>query len=143
MEKIALDNKQMDRLKELGIDVSKASMCYKKIVDDPFGNTTEKWKLCVNDDDTQWGQYKKPAFNYQDVLYALPNSIFNKDDGKRYYLCIYGLMRIEYYRQCDNSRLATIGNSYSKALDAAYDLLCWCAENGHLTKTIEQWKQVN
>ena len=140
---IALSIEKMQRLKEIGVDTSVASMRYERFgsyVEDPMTGLVVwkwgEWNLCVgyNSSSNAENYQVKPAFTLQDILYALPNSIYIKEYDRRYYLTISALLRIEYYRHCDNTRLYMIEHSYRSLLDAAYDMLCLVTENGYYKK---------
>lgn len=118
----------MKHLRELGLDTSNASMCWIK---DTEGNR----HLSVHDEYCYEASFMNPipAFTLQDILEMLPKEIRDKDDDKF-------VLRIEYWLL---HRVWYVGYYYydvtlndlcckGDLLDAAYDMLCWCIENGHI-----------
>lgn len=101
----------MRRLKELGVDDSSASMYWK----DDEGNVGDV-----------------PAFTLHDVLNMLPKQIENNKlvityDFSGSWNIFYG-ERFSY----------VIEFVYEDIFDAAYEMLCWCAENGYIKTNNKQ-----
>ena len=123
----------MKHLQELGLDTTSASMAWCKYDED-----AEYKRVLPKDEDVfercLVGQYV-PAYTLQDVLELLPIEI--KPCAKRFWLridlsddCIY-----YYYEDCNlvEHRKKTISyNGMNGLIDAAYEMLCWCIENGYL-----------
>ena len=75
-----------------------------------------------------------PTFTLQDVLDALPDFI------DEYCLIIdmfFGRIRYDNLERKDNSILkkTDFNNDDKYLIDAAYEMLCWCIENGHVKTT--------
>ena len=139
MKKQVLSIEQMQRLHELGLDTSKASMAliytnkYEDIID---------WDIVdknIHEEDV--GRYnpylrkKYGAFTLQDILDMLPKDIL-KGNGTLNYASLY----IDY----ESNRIA-YGNTdrdgfeiyyevpiYENIIDAGYKLLCWAIEQGYI-----------
>ena len=126
MTKQTLSIEQMQHLQELGLDTSKASMCWIKT---PNGRD-----LTFND---EWVNFEESildpvlAYTLQDVLDALPKDI--SKDGCTWYASLY----IDF----ENNRIA-YGNTdrygfevyheimiEKDLIDAAYSMLCWAIDN--------------
>ena len=131
MKKIALTIGQMQRLQELGVDTSKASMYWKAIVEisngDEIRKNNIKWYLSLDTAMMTCGLMRVkviPTFNLQDILEELPKYI--EVDDKRYELIISSY--IGYGKgDCDFIYVRHI----TDLLQDAYQTLIWIAENGH------------
>lgn len=127
MKNQVLSIEQMQQLKELGVDTSKASMCW---VRDAEGNRT----IEIHDEYCYEMSFLNPvpAFTLQDMLDMMPNIIevnececslyifFHEDGISVYYECGYDEQPAFF---CEDS-----------ILESAYNMLCWLAENGYLNK---------
>ena len=119
-----LDIKQMEHLKELGVYTSHASMCW--IVDKE--NTYQPYIVLspYAEYHVDITTYSLPTFTLQDILDLLPNIII--EDYASPLIIRYlenGRVRVMYpdcYVTCAKEDL----------IDAAYEMLCWCIENGHI-----------
>lgn len=126
MKQQVLSISQMKHLQELGLDTSKASMCWTKF-------DSETAVLSVHDEYCyeMSALQSTPTFTLQDILELLPKAISRND--------LLFPLKIEYSTIKDNWFICywnhgTIQNSLydsENLLDAAYDLLCWCIENGY------------
>lgn len=121
----------MNHLQELGIDTSKASMCWIK-----WGENTT---LSVHDEYCYEPSLMNPipTFTLQDILEMLPKDICQ--EGCTWSAALY----IDY----ESNRIA-YGNTdregfeifheveivNNNLLDTAYEMLCWCIENGYRDK---------
>lgn len=153
MKNQVLSIPQMLHLKELGIDTSKASMVLIATDDD---SCPLDWKTALDvisthlydvslelfDADSSCcdHSYRKDCgvFTLQDIINLLPEYIPVNDEqsydseaelfiNKR--LCRY------VYSDCEGYPLYTGSKEHgNNVLDSAYNLLCWCAENGYLNK---------
>ena len=132
MKNQVLSINQMQHLKELGVDTSKASMCHVK-----FDGENEFSNLLPNNQEL----FERllvvkyiPAFTLQDILDLLPKDICK--EGCTWAASLY----IDY----ENNRIA-YGNTdrygfeiyheriiEETLIDAAYEMLCWCIENGYV-----------
>lgn len=123
MSKQVLDIEQMKHLQELGLDTSKASMCY--VVDD---SKAYKPILCVSGNESEYLDaisYSVPAFTLQDIIDFFPVNI----DG---YVLSIGKKGVAYNRYEDLE--TKVGKGDRELIDAAYKMLCWCIENKHIDK---------
>jgi hypothetical protein len=122
MENQVLSIEQMKHLQELGINTSKASMCW--TLDCNYARRLVVHSVLSYDMTVKTAI---PTFTLQDILELLP------------YKIIAGFLHIGrksfsgnllfFMEYPDHVRFA--GKSI---LDAAYDMLCWCIENGHIAK---------
>lgn len=127
--KYALSVEQMEHLQELGLSTSDGSMCWCYALS--YKNA--KWKLEIYEDvidqkrDSNFWETLS-TYTLQDILDKLPPVI-----KKYYWLAIRvsahkGMWYVEY-----NGRGCTLSYFYSENLiDAAYEMLCWCIENGYI-----------
>lgn len=123
--KQVLSIEQMKHLHELGLDTSDASMCL-------------EWKATYEDDmvvnsldaDTNYDCYY-PTYTLQDILYKLPKEIKTSTDTywltvsidtNMWYICYSMSDEFDYYKEFSSVSL----------MDCAYDMLCWCVENGYI-----------
>lgn len=147
MDNITISIEQMRQLKEYGIDTSKASMVL--IVTDNDGN-----ELGWNDVEEEFAHPDPIYMNYnyhyadslyydhsyredcgvftlQDIIELLPKEIKAGTDVFRLTMFVIGEMwtvcysmsdEFDYYKEFESESL----------INAAYKMLCWCAENGYL-----------
>lgn len=118
MKQIALSMKQMDHLKELGVDTSDASLCW---VVDAFGN----YKLEVYDKLSPEIHHLHPipAYTLQDIIDKLPRCIGTGFDF--YKICIEpsGGYWTTYYYRADATELISVDDE--NLINSAYEMLCW------------------
>ena len=124
--KYVLSVEQMMHLKELGLDTSDGSMCFE-------WNESDADNMVVTspDADTNYDYYHE-TYTLQDILDKLPTLIIISSDF--YKICIEpscGYWDIYYYKS-DATEL--ISKKSENIIDAAYDMLCWCIENGYVEK---------
>ena len=132
MSKQRLDAQQMQHLKELGIDISKASSKVYKI------SETEEYcgysrDITIIDGYIDNYIDKNDFFTLQDILDLLPREL--DTDAERYILDIWYGIYIE--KWC-------VGYTYGERMydddcftgdnliDASYEMLCWCIMNGYI-----------
>jgi hypothetical protein len=137
-----LSVKQMSHLRDLGVDTSKANLywarrCHGSKIND---NSTGKWFLSLDKEFMTVGftSYEViPAFTLQDLLNIIPSRVFSKSNE------VFSL-RIERYidgwevyygttEDSDGSKLFT-PIYRDTLLEAAYNMLCYLAENKLLEK---------
>lgn len=117
---------QMKHLQELGLDTSDASMIFQR-----GSATRHKWVLHVMGYADVSLREKEFTYTLQDILDKLPKEIKTSTDT--YWLtvsygydvwCIYYSMSVgfDYYKEFKSESL----------LDTAYEMLCWCIENGYI-----------
>ena len=128
MKNQVLSIEQMQKLKELGVDTSKASMHFLYM---PTAKSIMSGVYEVDDEPevfvSQNGMnHEHPTFTLQDIIELLPNTF----DG--YYLNIYRSSLaycFEYENISDKDWKLEKG---SNPLEAAYKMLIWVIENGFL-----------
>lgn len=124
--KYVLSVEQMEHLQELGLDTSDGSMCFE-------WNESDSDNMVVTspDADTNYDYYHE-TYTLQDILDKLPTLIIISSDF--YKICIEsscGYWDIYYYKS-DATEL--ISKKSENIIDVAYDMLCWCIENGYVEK---------
>ena len=124
--KYVLSVEQMEHLQELGLDTSDGSMCFE-------WNESDADNMVVTspDADTNYDYYHE-TYTLQDILDKLPTLIIISSDF--YKICIEpscGYWEIYYYKS-DATEL--ISKKSENIIDVAYDMLCWCIENGYVEK---------
>lgn len=141
MSKQVLSIEQMQHLQELGLDISNASMCYYKEEGWEANyfitlacDIREKGGLIYYYDSFSNKEYILseviPAFTLQDILELLPYKIVASylNIGKKSFSG-----DVLFYIEYSNFGGYAISHFRSESLlDAAYEILCWCIENGHL-----------
>ena len=116
-----LSIKQMKHLQEIGLDTSDASMCFE-------WNESDSDNMVVTsmDADTNYDYYHG-TYTLQDILNKLPcfigNQVFTIHKLADIYTCLY----IELY-----TRSFINITEGEELIDAVYDMLCWCIENGYV-----------
>lgn len=133
MSKQVLDIQQMQHLKELGVDTSKASMCHVK-----FDGENEFSNLLPNNQELfEMLLVVKyiPSFTLQDILDLLPNVITAEPLIHTFSLFIdYQHKEIHYacVHKGGYTNLNPVFAIQDNLIDAAYEMLCWCVENGYV-----------
>lgn len=130
--KQALSIEQMKHLKELGLDTSDASMYWARVshgsrVDD---KSKGKWFLSLYKEFQTCGfiSYESiPTYTLQNILDKLPcfigNEVLTMQKLADSYTCLY----MEPY-----SRSIIKITESKKLINAVYEMLCWCIENGYV-----------
>ena len=119
--KQVLSIEQILYLKELGLDTSDGSMCFE-------WNQSDSDNMVVTslDADTNYDHSRK-TYTLQDILDKLPcfigKEVLTIQKLADSYTCLY----MEYY----SSSIIKITES-KELIDAAYEMLCWCIENGYV-----------
>ncbi len=146
MKNQTLSVEQMIHLKELGVDTSKASMVC--IFTDERGDVQDWYELVdlspiffvgmrmgyydANSSDYDHS-YRNDCgvFTLQDIIELLPKEMKTSTDtywltmshdSEEWYICYSMSDEFDYYKEFKSDSL----------LEAAYNMLCWCAENGYL-----------
>lgn len=133
MSKQVLSIEQMKHLQELGLDLGNTMFCWRRRAVNSMGREVNgAWALSINQPMIvqNFASYEQiSAFTLQDILDLLPEEILK---GERIYQLVIerteGRYFISYY-WCDNL-LVSIDNEL--LIDAAYEMLCWCIENGYV-----------
>lgn len=136
MSNQVLDIEQMKHLKELGVDTNKATMCWKRNIREVIGVNL----ALVFNVKNEFRDYKRfeyiPCFTLQDILDLLPTHI-SDNSGSINILNIEQQIQ-DWTRVWNISYLSTssfikiVSSINNEFIDAAYEMLCWCAENGYL-----------
>lgn len=134
--KQVLSIEQMQHLQELGLDTSKASMCWlkditKEIAEEKEIDMTIGWFLDFNNPEFYKYEWMKgiPTFTLQDILELLPYKIVASylNIGKKSFSG-----DVLFYIEYSNFGGYAISHFRSESLlDAAYEMLYWCVESGH------------
>lgn len=126
--KQVLSIEQMKHLKELGLDISDASMVFQR-----GSATRHEWVLHVMGYADVSLREKEFAYTLQDILGKLPcfigNEVLTIQKLADSYTCLY---MNPYTRSFIN---ITEGE---ELIDAVYDMLCWCIENGYVKVVMEE-----
>ena len=119
--KQVLSIEQLLHLKDLGLDTSDGSMCFEWNESDP-----DIMIVTSPDADTNY-DYCRKTYTLQDILDKLPcfigNEVLTMQKLADSYACLY----MEYYTKS----MIKITES-KEPINAAYDMLCWCIENGYV-----------
>lgn len=142
MSKQCLDISQMQHLKELGIDTSKASACWFRVLGVGDLRVFTIWSLAFNKYITKTEGIDTqivPTFTLQDILDLLPKEI---DSGSTFFEhTFYLYVDYQYGKICYSVDIAYEGMFTHKSfsideckslIDTAYEMLCWCIENGYV-----------
>ena len=130
---------QMNKLKELGVDVSNASVRVGKMVfyhaDSWYGVDSYNVHLLKNDDDdTSCFEEEYKAFTLQDIIELLPKQLPCDDFGFNCLLITPNLGLTGYvFHYTDNADGEIYKQIYSEdILQSAYEMLIWVIEKGCL-----------
>ena len=116
MDKQVLSIEQMQELEKLGIDTTKASMCWNTYDSFLIANNSDL-KNAFNYSDDDW----VPTFTLQDILEMLPKMIHNE------FLEL--IISVEYYI-CRYKNVCNLGGD--NPLEAAFNMLIWCKQNNYI-----------
>lgn len=119
--KQVLSIEQLLHLKDLGLDTSDGSMCFEWNESD-----SDNMVVVSLDADTNY-DYSRKTYTLQDILDKPPcfigNQVLTIQKLADSYTCLY----MEPY-----SRSIIKITESKELIDAAYDMLCWCIENGYV-----------
>lgn len=130
MSKQALNREQMQYLKELGIDTSRASMFWVRVLkEDRYGGKPKvisDWHLSFSK--TQWAPLSfriecTPAFTLTDILDLLPKGIIGPHGGKAVLSIQPGQLNWSLMYEFDNGKDISLFSVANEAIDAAYNML--------------------
>lgn len=118
--KQVLSVEQMKHLQNIGLDTSDGSMCFE------WNESDDNMVVVSIYADTNY-DYCRTTYTLQDILDKLPcfigNQVLTIQKLADSYTCLY----MESYTR------SMINITESKELiDAAYEMLCWCIENGYV-----------
>ena len=138
-----LSTEQMTRLKELGVDTSIASMA----IYDIYAGGNKVYDIIASNgafpEDQEYDRFgygihsavafcKKPVFTLQDIIELLPKSIII-NSVKHWFCvnqnCLLTEFQVMYFDGDDSYGVIKQNKSL---LQAAYEMLIWVIENGHL-----------
>ena len=121
-----LSIEQMNQLKELGVDVKPKGTCL-MYTSDSSDKYYLKYGESTCDDDIK-------AFGLQDLIELLPKQLPQDDFGYNYLLITPNVGLTGYvFHYKDNADGEIYKRIYSEdILQAAYEMLLWVIENGHL-----------
>lgn len=123
---------QMQFLKKLGVDISKASMYWMRSLHrSSFNDNSEgEWFLSLQREYIVYSftSYEVvPTFTLQDIINILPDSIDNN---------------VLTVRKCANSTSISYENTYTRSIlslfekediiETTYEMLVWCVKNGYV-----------
>ena len=136
MKTQVLSIEQMKHLQELGVDTSKAKLCWYAIYE-----TLPNWYNELRIRDKVFDDYYPfmPTFTLQDMLEMMPESITSDNMlyhfeilklGSSYSIGYKGIVE-EYNGDCNMIKYHTL--LWDKnLLTCVYEMLCWLVENGYL-----------
>ena len=129
--KQVLDIKQMQHLQELGLKLGETLLYWaREIATEPrAANYYGKWILVKGKGQASVGMTRweyVPAYTLQDVLELLPGSV----NWNRLLITFNGCECIFQYSLYESDPIVAFHDE--EMIDAAYAMLCWCIENGHV-----------
>lgn len=129
MNKHVLSIEEMRELKELGINTSKASMCWNTYDSFLIAND-ENLKDSFNYSDDDW----IPTFTLQDILTILPTYITHNDGEYEYKWNImpFGEEYVVQYLDTDGINPALVTMKDVSLLQACFNILKWCKQNNYI-----------
>ena len=133
--KQVLSIEQMKHLQRLGLDTSDASMYWARVshgsrIDDKSKGV---WFLSLQKEFQTCGfmSYEiLPTYTLQDILDKLPKRIETEDYEFELYIYYHENGVSVFYDDGDITQLAFF--SKPTLLESAYEMLCWCIENGYI-----------
>lgn len=130
--KQVLSIEQMKHLQELGFDTGNASMHWQYLpTADAIINGTDEIEeepcLFVSQPNMK---HEYPAYTLQDILDKLPKRIETEDYEFELYIYYHENGVSVFYDDGDITQLAFF--SKPTLLESAYEMLCWCIENGYV-----------
>lgn len=143
MKDQVLSVKQMSHLRDLGVDISKASMCWLR---EP--NDSTRCEVFIHDDDCYEMSCLDPvpAFTVQDLLEIIPCALFCDKNGNNislqpinyeYRMSFYLVKELSGYEAKYEdyiTKTMLIYRTGRTVIEALYNILCWLAENNLLEK---------
>lgn len=133
--KQCLSIEQMQHLKELGVDTSKASVYWHRILRLNTGKVVTDWFKSFNKSELCLASMKVetvPTFILDDILDFLPKKLQHRYEDYEL-TAFYCHMAYEWKVQYLNNDISFMDyKSGENLIDAAYEMLCWVIENGYL-----------
>lgn len=137
MSKQVLDIQQMQHLEELGVDTSKANFYWHRTKSLNNYEGWDEWKLHYGVLKLARGfttincQYVR-TFTLYDILDLLPKKLQHRYEDYELTL-FYSHDSYDWKVQYLNENVSFMDyKSGEELIDAAYEMLCWCAENGYV-----------
>ena len=134
MKDQVLSIKQMQHLKELGIDVSKTKLYWVKQVNSAKCNDSIDGKpfisLCKSQMTYGFVRFEvTPTFTLQDMIELMPENLVN---ANKYHKCVlrFGKKYVAYYSTLLECNIHV--ESHNDLLNNAYNMLVWLAENKYI-----------
>lgn len=127
--KQVLSVEQMKHLQEIGLELRNTSMLlwYKQMLGKiPISD----WELSVWRESLFSEDHVYPAYTLQDILDKLPKRIATEDYEFELYIYYHENGVSVFYDDGDITQLAFF--SKPTLLESAYEMLCWCIENGYV-----------
>lgn len=130
--KYVLSVEQMEHLQELGLDTSDGSMCWCYAL---FGKNA-KWELEIYEDvinqkrDSAFWEII-PTYTLQDIFDKLPHYL-NPFPSKQILFAWMIERDAIAYRNVEDIDDCLKHFTDDLLIDAAYEMLCWCIENGYI-----------
>ena len=127
--KQVLSVEQMKHLQEIGLELRNTSMLlwYKQMLGKiPISD----WELSVWCESLFSEDHVYPAYTLQDILDKLPKRIETEDYEFELYIYYHENGVSVFYDDGDITQLAFF--SKPTLLESAYEMLCWCIENGYV-----------
>ena len=122
MKNQVLSINQMQELKELGIDTSKASMCWLETF---YTDRTKKFEPEVCNENQRFDEWCLPAFTLQDILEMLPDIIVNHE----VYIPVIQKNFCKYVHNDNPILHLEVANN---TIEAAFNMLKWCKQNNYI-----------
>lgn len=143
MGKQTLSIEQMQHLKELGLELKETVLYWGRCVDNNPRAATHygEWVLTKGNSAQTVGLMHwefVPAYTLQDVLEELPKFIINEKKELAKLIIDFGTESIGYFFNKNENGPDSDKQEGPKRegidtlIDAAYELLCWCIENGYI-----------
>ena len=136
MSKQVLSIEQMHNLQELGVDTSKTNFYWHRTKSLNNYQEWDEWKLHYGVLKLARGfkaincEYVR-TFTLQDILDLLPSEI--KENSECNILSIDKFSDYWYVRyELSDEFEPLISFEFKELIDASYEMLCWCIENGHV-----------
>lgn len=144
MSKQVLSIDQMKHLKELGLNIERASFLVHidrlrdKYSEDHIFNTSTPSSLFEYEVETF------PVFSLYDIIDLLPKELDIDVFCHKWFLMIdYQYLDISYSYMSESGALYSIKRISVKdigLINGAYEMLCWCLENGYVEKDFEDYE---
>ena len=125
MEEQVLSIEQMRELQELGIDNSKASMCW--LLD---GDPDEPYPYLAENKGYN-PVFCKPTFTVHDILKMLPKYI-NKDDKTYFLTLLYDAAGCVFMYCTEHIKDVLYSVGSAKETDSAFRTIKWCKQNNYI-----------